>query len=106
MDTGAIDIGLARDQAMYQTPNTSQLTNAGNRDAIRKAAEQFEATFLSQMFGRMFDGIKSDGMFKGGNAEDIFNGLLVQEYGKTVAGKGGIGLADAIERQLLALQEA
>ncbi|MBH68613.1 MAG: chemotaxis protein chel [Rhodospirillaceae bacterium] len=72
---------------------------------IKKVARQFEGMFLSQMFGHMFKGIKTDGLMGGGNGEEIFRGLLLQEYGSSVAKAGGIGLAKSIERQLLTLQE-
>ena len=61
--------------------------------------------FLSQMFGHMFKGIKTDGLMGGGNGEAIFRDMLVQEYGSQVAKAGGIGLSASIERQLLAIQE-
>ena len=78
---------------------------AKNRTAVRGVSEQFEAMFLSQMFGHMFKGISTDGLTGGGHGEAIFRDMLIQEYGNQVAKAGGIGLSDAIERQLLALQE-
>ncbi len=71
----------------------------------RAAAEEFEAFFLSQVLDSMFKGIKSDGMFGGGHGEDIYRPLLLQEYGKLRAERGGIGLADAVMRELLTTQE-
>ena len=37
----------------------------------------------------MFEGIKTDGMFGGGNAEDIFRSMMVDEYGKMMSKNGG-----------------
>ncbi len=71
----------------------------------REAAVEFEAFFLSQVLESMFKGIKSDGMFGGGHAEGIFRPMLLQEYGKLLAQRGGLGLADAITRELLNTQE-
>jgi Rod binding domain-containing protein len=53
----------------------------------------------------MFSGVKSDGPFGGGPAEDIFKNLLAEEYGKTLARSGGIGIADSVYRQILSVQE-
>ena len=50
-------------------------------------------------------GINPKERFSGGNGENVFNSLLIQEYGKSIAQSGGIGLADNIERQLISLQE-
>ena len=72
----------------------------------REAAEEFEAFFLSQVLDSMFKGIKSDGMFGGGSAESAIRPMLLQEYGKLLAQRGGIGLADAVMRELLITQEA
>ncbi len=71
----------------------------------RAAAEEFEAFFLSQVLNSMFQGIKSDGMFGGGHGETIYRPLMFQEYAKLITQRGGIGLADAVMRELLITQE-
>jgi len=73
--------------------------------AARKTAEDFEAFFLNQTFENMFNGIKSDGMFGGGSGEQIYRSLLLQEYSKVAARGGGFGIADAVQREMLKLQE-
>jgi Rod binding domain-containing protein len=73
--------------------------------AIEKAAQDFEAVFLSQMLETMFAGVQTDGPFGGGPSEGIFRSLMVQEYGKVLANNGGIGLSDAIKRDMLRMQE-
>ena len=106
MDVSNTNLSLLNRQA--NAPDTSRieaLARTGDRAKIREAAENFESMFLSEMVKPMFEGLSSDGMFKGGYAEDVFNSMLVQEYGKSLSASGGIGLADMIERQLLNLQE-
>jgi Rod binding domain-containing protein len=71
----------------------------------REAAEEFEAFFLSQVLNSMFKGFKSDGMFGGGHGEAVYRPLMMQEYAKLIAERGGIGLADAVMRELLITQE-
>ena len=44
--------------------------------------------------------------FGGGNGERIWRSFLIEEYGDLIAKTGGIGIADAVERQLLRAQEA
>lgn len=74
-------------------------------EKIQTVARQFEGMFLSQMFGHMFKGLKTDGLMGGGNGEAIFRDFLIQEYGKAASKAGGIGLAKSITRQLSAMQE-
>lgn len=80
--------------------------NAVGQEKIRKAAQEFEAMFISQMLEHMFAGVETDPMFGGGEAEDIYRSMLVDEYGKLMAKSGGIGVADHVMRQLLESQEA
>lgn len=71
----------------------------------RKVAEDFESVFLSQMLQPMFAEIEPEAPFGGGPAEDVWRGMLVDEYGKIIAKGGGIGIADAVFRQILKQQE-
>ena len=73
--------------------------------AAKRTAQEFEGVFLSQFLGEMFDGISADGPFGGGQGEMMFRSLMLDEYGKQIAAQGGIGLADAVTRELLKTQE-
>ena len=57
------------------------------------------------MFQSMFKGVKTDETFGGGQGEEMFRSLLVDQYSQEMTKSGGIGLADSVERELLALQE-
>jgi len=97
------------DSVTFAQPNAAQAIPTVNPRAapeqVRRAAEDFEAFFLSQMFEMMFAGIETDGPFGGGHGEKIFRSLMVTEYGKATAARGGIGIADDIIRQMLNTQE-
>lgn len=73
--------------------------------AAHKAGEDFEAFFLSQVFEHMFSGVGNDALFGGGQSETIYRSLLLQEYSKVAAKSGGVGLADAVQREVLRAQE-
>ena len=73
--------------------------------AAKKAATAFEGVFVTQFLSEMFAGISTDGPFDGGQGEEMFRSLMVDEYGKQIAAQGGFGLSDAVQRQLLKTQE-
>jgi flagellar protein FlgJ len=77
-----------------------------NVAVAKKAAQDFESVFISQMLGQMFSGISTDGPFGGGEGEAMFRSLMLDEYGKQMAAQGGIGLADSVTKMLLKHQEA
>lgn len=101
------DLHLARSQgvAERQRDALKAAAAAGDKTAVRHTAEKFEGQFLSQMLTHMFKGIDTDGMFGGGQAESMWRDFYIEEVGTVLARRGGIGVADVIERQLLQLQE-
>lgn len=78
---------------------------AMQKKKIRDTAIEFEAQFLSQMLQPMFEGIEVEEPFSGGSSEKLWQSMLVNEYGKSIAKSGGIGLADEVQKQLLRIQE-
>ena len=74
-------------------------------DRAHQAAEDFEAVFLSQMLETMTSGLKTDGPLGGGSGEGVFRSMLNQEYSKAITKAGGIGVADAVYREMLRMQE-
>lgn len=78
---------------------------AQTKDAARAQAQDFEAMFLGSMFQHMFTGINGDGPFGGGPAIGVWRSFLSDEYAKSYAKAGGVGLADQVYRSLLAQQE-
>lgn len=75
-----------------------------NRAQIAKTAQEFESVFLSQMLQPMFDGLKTDGTFGGGFAEEVYRGLMLENIGRDMAATGGIGLGDAVMAEMVRMQ--
>ena len=91
-------------------PTPAAATNAGppERHAaapLRRVAEEFEAVFLAQMLASMTRELGGDGIFFGGGEGDPFRGMLNDEIAKLISHSGGIGLADAVLREMLKVQE-
>jgi peptidoglycan hydrolase FlgJ len=70
----------------------------------RATAQDFEAVFLNSMFGEMFTHV-NEGPFNGGQAANTWRSFLTDEYSKNFAKAGGIGIADSVYKELIALQE-
>jgi Rod binding domain-containing protein len=102
----AADVSVALDrQANAQLNRMRAFTTADPQEADR-VSRDFEAMFLSNMLQPVFAGIKSSkGFFGGGHAEDTFQSMLVDEYGKVMAKAGGVGIAKMVRDQILKLQE-
>lgn len=73
---------------------------------LRRAAEEFEAVFLSEMLAPMFEGLDTDGLGGGGMGEQIFRPMLVERYAEAIVRAGGVGIADSVVREMLRLQGA
>jgi flagellar protein FlgJ len=72
----------------------------------RAAAQDFEAVFINSMINQMFTAIGGEGPFGGKGGLGVWRSFLSEEYSKSFAKAGGIGIAGAVYQTLLAQQEA
>jgi Rod binding domain-containing protein len=79
-------------------------TEAARRAAIKKTATDFEASFLSTMMNQMFEGVTASAPFGGGDGEAAYKSFMVEAYAKQMAAKGGVGVAAAVQREMLKMQ--
>ena len=75
-----------------------------NLDAAKRAAAEFESVFLTEMLQPMFEGIGTDGLGEGGDGEQMFRPMLIEQYAAAIAKSGGVGLAHQILGELTRLQ--
>lgn len=73
---------------------------------LRAQAEELEGVFLNTLMKEMLSSIDSKGDFGGGFAEDTWRGMQAEQFAASMARAGGIGLADALVADMLAIQEA
>lgn len=77
--------------------------------AMRAAAREFESLLVGQLLQGLTEGLAGSdvgGSGLGGGGDDPFAGMLQDEYARLIARSGGIGLGDAVLRQMLKLLEA
>jgi len=111
--SGVMSLGLQESAAQALTasdPATLALKAAAAKGSpdraakVRGAAEDFEQVFLNTMFQQMFTHV-GDGPFSGGQGAQVWRSFLTDEYAKTFVKAGGVGIANEVQRMLLAQQE-
>ena len=85
-------------------PATPPGGDAPRSDALQHAAQEFEAIFLAQVLGTMTQGLGGDDLM-GDGKDDVFHDMLNEEIAKLISRSGGIGVADAVLREMLKAQE-
>lgn len=102
----AAQMAGAQSAATQNTGSSQSGLSAKTLEKIRQSAIEFEGVTIGEMLQPMFDTVDtSNGLFGGGAAEAQFRSMQVLELGKQIANNGGIGLADSVYRQMLAMQE-
>ncbi|MET4684686.1 rod-binding protein [Brevundimonas faecalis] len=86
-------------------PADTTLRRGQSPEEMRATAEAFEASFLSQMFKPMFEGLSTDGPFGGGEGEATWRSFLIDAMAQQTVKAGGVGLADTVMSEMLKMQE-
>jgi peptidoglycan hydrolase FlgJ len=71
----------------------------------KATATDFEAMFLNSMFSQMTSGIKGEGPFGDTPGTGVWRSMLTEQYSKSFAKAGGVGISDEVYRTLI-LQQA
>ena len=71
----------------------------------KASAQDFEAVFLNSMFSQMTTGLKGDGPFGGSTGTEVWRSMLTDQYSKSFAQAGGVGISNDVYRTLI-LQQA
>lgn len=107
INTVSNDALLQVAQGLSQKADLARMANVKDKDAkkIDAVAQDFEAMFMAEMLKPMFAEIKPDALFGGGKGEEVFQSMMLQEYGKMMAETGQLGIADSVKGQLIKMKE-
>jgi len=72
--------------------------------AARATAEQFEAYFIQQMMKAMRESVEKSDLVDSGHM-DMYQDLMDKEVSMQMVRRGGMGLADMLEKQMLQQQQ-
>lgn len=99
-------IALLQAASSEATRTASNLNNTEiDEDQFEAAAKDFEAVYISAMLKPIFEQIEVDSVFGGGKGEEVFRGMMLQEYGKMISETGTLGIADKVKEELIRIQE-
>lgn len=73
---------------------------------LRHQAEELEGVFLNLLTKEMFATAKSENGFGGGFGEETWRSMQAEQLANTMAQNGGLGIADQILGDMIAIQEA
>ena len=74
-------------------------------EKIDETAQEFESQFVSQMLSSMFSTIDTHEALGGSDAEEVYQSMMMSEYGKLLSRTGGVGVAAQVKEMLLKQQE-
>lgn len=99
--TPPVDVAAA---AAKKDDLKNRVASVQTRDQAQHVAQQFERMFISEMLQPMFAGVSTEAPFGGGNAEDVFRPMLLDQYAGAISKGKGIGIADKVMKEILKLQ--
>ncbi|ESQ84506.1 hypothetical protein AEAC466_09140 [Asticcacaulis sp. AC466] len=102
MDSASL-LTLQAAQSQVQTQQQAKMTTAKGSNA--KLGLDFETMCLSNLLGPMFEGLKTDGPFGGGQGEEAMRSFYVGAMAKQMALRGGVGISHMMQAQLIKMQE-
>lgn len=71
------------------------------REGLRQAAKEFESVFMYQVVKAMRATVPKAGLIEKGEGEEMFEGMLDEEWSKKLSARGGpSSLSEVIYRQL------
>ena len=116
MQSSLVNSGAGSMPAKAMMPLFNGRPDPAFTDALKKVSPQaqakakatatdFEAMFLNSMFSQMTSGIKGEGPFGDTVGTGVWRSMLTDEYSKSFAKAGGVGISNEVFRTLI-LQQA
>jgi len=115
MATSAINAATAGTPANFKIPVINGRPDLEFARALDKVSPQaqvkakatatdFEAMFLNQMFAQMTSGLKGEGPFGDTPGTGVWRSMLTEQYSKSFAKAGGVGISNDVFRSLIMQQ--
>ena len=83
----------------------SSLPDTDENKKLKKTADDFESMFLEQMVDRLTQSSETEGpLGENGTGGSVWRSMLSNEYAKSIAKSGGVGISDQIMRSMIQMQ--
>jgi peptidoglycan hydrolase FlgJ len=96
---------IANGRPDYQLADALSKVSPQAQAKAKATATDFEAMFLNSMFAQMTSGIKGEGPFGDTPGTGVWRSMLTEQYSKSFAKAGGVGISNEVYRTLI-LQQA
>jgi Rod binding domain-containing protein len=70
----------------------------------KSTAQDFEGMFINSMFSQMTSGLTGEGPFGSTTGTGVWRSMLTEQYSKSFAKAGGIGISKDVYRELIMQQ--
>ncbi len=81
-------------------------TRTGSDDPkLRKACQDFEALLVRQLLSKMRSSIPKNDLFGSRDKEEIFQGMLDEEYANQISASDSLGLGEMLYAQLSTMKK-
>jgi flagellar protein FlgJ len=85
----------------YQLADALTKVSPKAQTKAKATATDFEAMFLNSMFSQMTSGIKGEGPFGDTPGTGVWRSMLTEQYSKSFAKAGGVGISNDVYRTLI-----
>jgi Rod binding domain-containing protein len=89
----------------YQLADALKKVSPQAQAKAKAASQDFEAVFLNTVFAQLTSGLKGDGPFGDTVGTGAWRSILTEQYSKSFAKAGGVGISADVFRTLI-LQQA
>ena len=89
----------------YDLANALTKVSPQAQAKAKSTAQDFEGMFLNSMFSQMTNGLNGEGPFGNTPGTGVWRSMLTEQYSKSFAKAGGVGISNDVYRTLI-LQQA
>jgi peptidoglycan hydrolase FlgJ len=100
------DAALAAVTSAFASKAYTKLSAADVQKRAIDSAQDFESVYIADAFKDMFKNVSVDPLSETSNSSnETWRDMLIDNYAKDMVKRGGIGIADSIAKELIAIQE-